>query len=213
MIILNSMGALTFGPEIPQINLAPSTEAAIREIETIEDGVLLLEGGADIHPSIYGERNAYSSVSAFSRLRDARELALIDAALRCKRPIIGICRGHQLFAAYMGGKLWQDISIEANANHNAVHAVVAHSIFKEFAGNTYLVNSYHHQAVKTLPACGVEIAAALDGINEGIYYPEHRAITFQWHPEFMNDYELLHWALGVLEVPTDVDHVEYRLED
>lgn len=199
--LLNSIGNMTFGKEIDQITLPKNIQRACDLIAETHDGVLLLEGGADVHPAYYGQAVHYAFVSETSKRRDQREHTLIDTALQYKRPIIGLCRGHQLFAVHMGGTLYQDIYEEAHTEHREYHMVYAHDVFSNFCGSMYDVNSYHHQAVHRKPKQAVEIATAFDGLNEGLFYPLVNAITVQWHPEFINDYELLNWMLVTLGMP------------
>ncbi len=198
-VLLNSMGSLTFDNCIDQVNLSNDLDTARTQIINTEDGVLLLEGGADIHPRLYGQRVRYAAVNEHSQYRDRREVALIETALQHKRSIIGICRGHQLLAAHLGGTLYQDIEIEADTRHRDYHQVHTKGIFRQLYEITTEVNSYHHQAIKLKPYDAVVLAEAFDGLNEALYYPKQRAITFQWHPEFANDFRLLNWALVQLD--------------
>lgn len=195
-VLLNSMGYLTFSSAIDQITLAADINAACQQITGTTNGVLLLEGGEDIHPGLYKEENRYSS---FNYWRDCREIRLIEAAITAGVPIFGICRGHQLLAAHQGGSLYQDIYCDAGAEHNMYHLVRCSGPLREYNGADLLeVNSYHHQAVNRIPEGARVLATALDGIVEALYYPELFAVTVQWHPEFVDDFELLNWALDLI---------------
>ena len=70
---------------------------------------LVLSGGADIDPALYGEAR-HPTVTRVFRERDAFELALCREALRRDMPTLAICRGHQLLNVATGGTLFQDIA-------------------------------------------------------------------------------------------------------
>lgn len=197
-ILMNSMGALTFG-HVDQITLSSDTDVAVVEMLNTPCGVLFLEGGEDINPALYQEANRYAS---YNDGRDAREVRLLQLALRARIPIIGVCRGHQLLAAILGGTLYQDLALDTGNAHVPYHTVRCEGPFAEYVGASYTeVNSYHHQAVRTIPSEAVQLATALDGVNEALWYPRQRAVSFQWHPEFIDDIELLNWALRLIGLP------------
>lgn len=49
--------------------------------------------------------------------------------------------------------------------------------------DTLFVNSFHHQAVRTIAPEFIATAVAPDGINEGMEHPEKKIFSVQWHPE------------------------------
>ncbi len=210
--ILNSCGSMTFSTQIaPSVDIPEGSQAVIDEfVRRNSCGTfVLLEGGADIDPAIYGEKNTHSHVSVYSRARDTHERRVIDAALKNDVPIFGICRGHQLLAAHLGGKLYQDIGIETGVSHSATHYVKTFGIFHDFRPDAR-VNSYHHQAVKKLPTDALEVATYVRmgssgeriSVNEAIIYPGDKypvpMFSTQWHPEFMGDEELVDWVVETL---------------
>ena len=161
---------------------------------------LLLTGGGDVLPSIYGAA-AHPTFSAAEPGRDDYEIALVQCALDADLPVFAICRGIQLLNVARGGTLVQDIPDERPASLN--HALrdplfaIAHDIqitpdslldrvMRAGArpGHVIPVNSRHHQAVKTL-GNGLEVTAtAPDGIIEAIEDPSRRfCLGVQWHPE------------------------------
>lgn len=170
-----------------------ATEAEANEVLDRIDG-LLLSGGCDVDPQLYGE-DAHPRLGTVSPERDATELALARAALKRDLPILGICRGHQVLAVAVGGTLWQDIP--AQVAKSIKHAQEAPRWFtghrvtvkdgtrlQQILGSEFLVNTYHHQAVKAVPAGWVESATAPDGINEALEHPGYRfVLSVQWHPE------------------------------
>ncbi|MGG1519367.1 gamma-glutamyl-gamma-aminobutyrate hydrolase family protein [Paenibacillus oryzisoli] len=160
----------------------------------IADG-LLLSGGEDIDPNLYGEE-PLPGLGTLTPERDRVEVLLTERFLAADKPIFAICRGMQLLNAVCGGTLLQDI---ASQRPNALQhrqlaprdhlshrvAVEAGSLLEQAAGSAQLrVNSFHHQAVKQV-APGFRVnAAAADGIVEGMESITHRFVLgVQWHPE------------------------------
>lgn len=220
--ILNSMGHMTFRDWIaPSIDIPEGDQRFIDEFikRNAKGTFVLLEGGADIDPSIYGQENLYSNVGLYSKERDVHERRVIDAALKNEVPIFGICRGHQLLAAHLGGALYQDIGIQTGVRHNATHNVETFDLLRDFSGRMQ-VNSYHHQAVSKLPTNAVELAAYIlnrkDGttlsVNEAIFYPRSEytipMFSVQWHPEFMSDVDLVDWVVTQLFGFTPIERNE-----
>ena len=160
---------------------------------------LLLTGGVDVAPSIYGE-DRHPTVET-DETRDAYELALAREALRRDLPVLAICRGAQVLNVAAGGTLIQDIpsSMPSAGEHqierpkNAVaHTVVvetgtclAHLLENKLdGGRTIPVNSRHHQSVKEVAPEFVVSATAPDGVIEAIEKPAAPfCIGVQWHPE------------------------------
>lgn len=161
------------------------------------DGLLLC-GGDDLNPTLYGEE-PHPELGTFYEPRDTQELELFKAAAEMKMPVFGICRGLQLINAALGGTLYQDIPSQfpTKINHHmeAPYDVPAHKILLKEGGllagltgeGSLEVNSCHHQAIKELaePLCCE--AAAEDGLCEAVAGkdPDHYIAAVQWHPEFM----------------------------
>ena len=125
------------------------------------------------------------------------ERKLFPLALETGKPMLGICRGIQLFNVMLGGSLYQDIPTEcpSDVEHHETppYDKVAHPVTVEQGTPLYQavgvtqmgVNSYHHQGIKALGK-GLRVAAkAPDGMVEAVYLPDHPfALAVQWHPEF-----------------------------
>jgi len=160
---------------------------------------LLLSGGGDIKPSFFGEEESDLLWSVDER-RDRTELALARWALAHERPLLAICRGHQVLNVAAGGSLFQDIPtlIPQSMTHSTVagrpKSAIAHTV--EVQAQSRLaalvgvgelsVNSAHHQAVKGIAPGLTVTACAPDGVIEGIEHPHHPfCVGVQWHPEVM----------------------------
>lgn len=144
-------------------------------IEQIKKAKLIIfPGGEDINPTIYNEPN---TDSYFSIGRDEIEIACFNLAMSRGKKILGVCRGHQLINAMLGGKLIQDMD---HPHHHEIKDVDSDFIayFKEEG-----VNSLHHQAVSKL-GDGLRITAMFDGYIEAS--ENENIVTTQFHPEFLN---------------------------
>lgn len=143
---------------------------------------LVLTGGTDLDPSLYGAE-PHASTQSPDRERDALELRLLREALDRDLPVLAICRGMQLFnVAHPGGTLVQDVS-----GHRAPHAIAVEAgtrLAQILGVGTRNVNSRHHQAVG-LPARELIVSArAPDGVIEALERADRRfSIAVQWHPE------------------------------
>ncbi len=161
---------------------------------------LLLTGGVDIDPALYGEER-HPTVTAIEPERDKFEFALLRAARGARLPVFGICRGVQVMNVAFGGTLVQDIDSEAAGilQHTVAMppCAIAHEVWvsqgsrlwtlmqeKLVDADTGSVNSRHHQAIKHL-AAGFEVTAtAPDGVIEAIECPDALfCLGVQWHPE------------------------------
>jgi putative glutamine amidotransferase len=156
------------------------------EIDASYDGLILC-GGGDLHPSYYGEQ--IDGSRSIDDERDTLELALLKAYVDAGKPVMGICRGHQLINVFFGGSLWQDIP-EAHLHtriegKDQVHGVVAapDSILERYYGREFSVNSAHHQAIRTLGA-GLRATAVWEGTHiEAVEHISLPVFGVQWHPE------------------------------
>ena len=164
------------------------------ELLTRLDGIVFT-GGADLDPALYGAEPAVG-LGGVSPKRDAFEITLAREAYRIGLPTLGICRGCQLLAAAGGGTLYQDLPSErpgsikhfqsSPRNHQSHAAsVVAGTRLADVIGHREIrVNSFHHQAVRDLPAGSVLAATAPDGVVEAFEDPRHpHWLAIQWHPE------------------------------
>jgi len=178
--------------------IAIAEPALVEEyLETI-DG-LILTGGADIHPSFYGQ-SVLERCGEIDEERDRFEVALIHATRARDLPFFGICRGLQVLNVALGGSLYQDLSYRAGTDPThmnsreqrgeAAHpvAVAPGSRLAAIIGARELpVTSTHHQVIRDL-APGLTVSAvAPDGVIEGIEGPGRFLIAVQWHPERMAD--------------------------
>jgi putative glutamine amidotransferase len=141
---------------------------------------LLLAGGADVDPTLYGAVRAAETIHTVPE-RDEFELALTRRALERDIPFLGICRGMQLMNVAQGGTLIQHVP--SHVGHGE-HLRVPGS-FDDAGEQHHATLSHHHQAVDRL---GDELVvsgwADIDELPEAIEIPDKRfALGVQWHPE------------------------------
>jgi putative glutamine amidotransferase len=162
-----------------------------------EFDALVLQGGADISPSFYGEEPLRPEWTG-DRVRDEYEIELFSEFVEAGKPVLGVCRGIQLINVALGGTLYQDLPTEIGtrvthrdrALYEAnIHEVVIEpgSALARLYGNVQggQVNSLHHQAVRKLGRdLVVEARAAEDGVIEAIRWKGRGYVVgVQWHPE------------------------------
>jgi len=139
---------------------------------------LVIWGGGDISPTIYGEPVKGSHASVELSARDKIEVAIMEQAIAAGVPIIGICRGAQLACALAGGKLKQHVD-----GHHGNHGIST----KE--GRSIITSSVHHQMM--VPDGTDHEFIAVDSRNgidpEILYFPKIKALAIQGHPEFMDE--------------------------
>jgi putative glutamine amidotransferase len=166
------------------------------DVLSVLDG-LILAGGADIGPDLYGA--AAEPLTDPRPDRDAGELTLLRAALERDVPVLGVCRGMQLLAAACGGRLHQHLpDVVGHDLHRpapgvyGTHAVrfAEGSRIAALMGGDREVNSYHHQAVADAGSLTVT-GWADDGVVEACEDPARRFVLgVQWHPEAARDARL-----------------------
>lgn len=154
---------------------------------------LLLAGGGDIHPShFHQEHNGSEDIDLN---RDRAEFTLLRAFMEAGKPILGICRGHQVINVGLGGSLIQHIGDELSLFHrrtpgheeDKVHLVRANprSWYHDTYGEVFPVNSSHHQGLGTLGEGLFPVLWSEGGIVEGVAHENYPLLSVQFHPERM----------------------------
>jgi putative glutamine amidotransferase len=153
---------------------------------------LLLPGGNDVLPSLYGEA-ADPSFEPAEPGRDDYELELARRASDADLPLLAICRGVQVLNVARGGSLYQDITHPTVTDSRVSIAhdiwITAGSVLDRLlkdreTGDVCQVNSRHHQAINAIGTGLVVTATAPDGTVEAVEDPSKRfCVGVQWHPE------------------------------
>lgn len=170
------------------------TDAAVAQL--LECDGLLLPGGADVNPSLYGQEPT-DKCGKPNTLRDTAEWAMLEAFLPTGKPVLCICRGMQLLNVYFGGTLHQDIAgmqvckhshfLSKNKGIHAVKICPRTKLRRIFSEENITVNSLHHQAVDKLGPGLTVSAVSEDGFIEGVEVFLHPfCVGVQWHPEHMS---------------------------
>ncbi len=164
-------------------------------------GLVVTGGAFDVPPELYGEAPR-EGLGPLKPERTQFELAVLRVALQKKLPVLGICGGMQLLNVAFGGTLYQDLGRELPdaKPHEQPHdrtqpqhpvEVRDQTVLAECVGGKgqLMVNSTHHQAVKTVGAGLIVSATAPDGVIEALEVPDkdHFVVGVQWHPELMLD--------------------------
>ncbi len=161
------------------------------ELIELADG-LLLTGGVDVDPALFGESVLNDTVHIDPK-RDDLELQLIEKYWKTGKPCLAICRGLQVLNVAFGGSLVQDIPAWCGAVHSGgvKHPVevTEGSLLARLTGKTELaVNSYHHQCIADGQLAAPFVATGTwtgSGISmvEAFEQPGYPLLAVQWHPE------------------------------
>lgn len=173
-----------------------NSQEEVEHLTDLCDGILLT-GGHDVNPAIYGEMPINETV-VWNEMRDRMELQVIDYALQQNKAILGICRGIQILNAALGGTLYQDLPIQhpSEIDHHMhrpydrrchdANILQDTPLYDLLRKDSVIANSIHHQAIKDLSPRLKAMAVSTDGLIEAVYLPEQRFVWgVQWHPEYL----------------------------
>jgi putative glutamine amidotransferase len=183
--------------------ILPPQFDAVRQLANLIDG-LLLTGGADLAPGLYGDTELHDATYGVDAERDSFELELFNAVIAQEKPIFGICRGIQVMNVALGGTLIQDVPTQHAGATDLGHrqheqGVVASEpshhvsallpdLLPIFDGDTLKVNSFHHQAIRDIAPSLCAVATSPDGLVEAVVMRDRSDVFgVQWHPELMFD--------------------------
>jgi putative glutamine amidotransferase len=188
---------------LPLIIPMLADEQVVAEYVRRCDGIYLT-GGDDIQPELYEPKlspKLRKTVSLVDARRDLLEILLIREAFAQRKPLLAICRGHQILNVALGGTLIVDIpsQVKTNLRHSQlVHKDrVVHKVTLEegsmlanvFGCKEIEVNSSHHQAIDRVAEPLRVTGRSPDGIIEVVeLHEKHRGalpylLSVQFHPE------------------------------
>ena len=157
------------------------------------DAVVIM-GGEDVSPALYGGEADYPGRSLHYRSADEGQIALVRRAVADGTPLLGICRGEQIINVALGGTLHQHLEdgalhrntgvpiTEVMADHE-VRLVPGSRIADVLGADTVIVRSAHHQAIDRVGEGLVVVATAPDGGVEAVEHVSAPITGVQWHPE------------------------------
>ena len=176
--------------------------------------LILFTGGEDVTPMLYGDTSP-KGICHYSMERDKFEIDIYEKALSLGIKMTGICRGVQFLNVMAGGRMMHDVTNHAGANHYVT----------TLTGDSFIINSYHHQMVlppsdaKVVGWAKINISRSYIGNadlkvdyrgkeNEIVIYPRTKSFGVQYHPEMMDirsagfDY-YRDMIINALELPWD----------
>ncbi|WP_456695677.1 gamma-glutamyl-gamma-aminobutyrate hydrolase family protein [Aeromicrobium sp. P5_D10] len=162
------------------------------------DGIVI-SGGGDVDPALYGGDRGDPVIRGVNSARDANERRALNVALERKTPILAICRGMQFVNVALGGTLYADLardrpgSVTHEASDDALARplhdvdVRAGTLLSQWIGTDGIVpvNSQHHQGINVLAPGLRPVAHSADGLVEAAESREQRLVAVQWHPEVL----------------------------
>jgi putative glutamine amidotransferase len=151
---------------------------------------LCLPGGPDVSPRRYGSDRLHPELIKVRDEHDAIDLALARAAIAQDKPVLAICRGHQVLNVALGGSLHQHLPDVIGNRRAAAHYhhlneidVVADSKVAAATGTICpRGNCVHHQAIDRL-GTGLVVTAWSGDVVEAVELPDRWVVGVQWHPE------------------------------
>jgi putative glutamine amidotransferase len=188
---------------LPLVMPAMASPELVAECVRRCDGILFT-GGDDVDPKLYTKKlspKLAQTVHVEPGQRDLRELLLVDEAFKQRKPVLGICRGHQIINVALGGTLVVDIptQVKGALEHRRMDKksevvqearLTGGSLLAKITGKQTLgVNSTHHQAIGRVARVLRVTAATEDGVAEATELAEESAamlpwfMTVQFHPE------------------------------
>lgn len=167
----------------------PVSEGEAREMLARFDGLLLM-GGGDVDPSRYGQER-HEEVYGVSALHDGFEIALVNAALELRMPILAICRGMQVLNVALGGTLIQHLEDEVVSHRSADEPWASHGVrltpgsrvAEAMGSETVVCAVSHHQAIDRPGEGLVPTGWAEDDVIEAAELDDGWVVAVQWHPE------------------------------
>ena len=154
---------------------------------------LILSGGGDVHPRLFGQELAGAEHDTIDTQRDELEIGLGQAALERDLPLFGICRGCQVLNVAAGGAMIQHFDghrspLDGATRFHPVRVEQDSKLRGIVATEQFDVNTFHHQGLDRTSLAPLfrptAIAEPDNWLVEAYESPTHRwVVGVQWHPE------------------------------
>ena len=157
---------------------------------------LVISGGPDLDPALYGE--ASRGARDPDPGRDRLDADALRAAEERSLPVLGVCRGMQAINVLAGGSLQQHVEghegppyPDPAALQHPIDVVAGTRLASILGGaEAMVVNSYHHQAI-TADRLASSLIATAGAPHDGAYLiealeardPDRWLVGIQCHPE------------------------------
>ena len=178
------------------VPLPPQLSAASLQRLAGELHGLLLTGGGDVDPALFGQA-AHATLYDVAPARDTLETSVLHLSLARGVPVLAVCRGVQVLNVALGGTLYQDVATEPGTQiphsqkeprDQPTHKVTVapgSRLAETLGADEVEVNSMHHQAIHRLGRGLTAVAWAPDQLVEGVEIadPARFVLGVQWHPE------------------------------
>jgi len=174
---------------VPPLFDDASADDLARAVMSRADG-LCLPGGPDVGPRRYHAASVHPKVFGVCDEHDTLDIALVKVSIEMNKPVLAICRGHQVLNVALGGTLHQDLSDVVGEETGALH-FKHHNHIDLMVGSKAAVaigtirprgHCVHHQAIETLGA-GLEVTAWSGDVIEAVELADQWVVGVQWHPE------------------------------
>ena len=161
---------------------AEESEQRLRRASREADVVVIL-GGDDVEPSLYGQPDRRPRKTGYERRADRLQIAVIVDAVRSRRPLLGVCRGLQLLNVALGGTLHQHVGGHRGEQGDPFVPTTVREPSLLDADLRPPLLCTHHQAVDDLGAGLHAVLRAADGVIEAVAHESLPILGVQWHPE------------------------------
>jgi putative glutamine amidotransferase len=175
---------------VPPLFADDDVEDAALDVMSRVDA-LCLPGGPDVSPHRYGVDWLHPELITVRHEHDVTDIALARSAVALEKPVLAICRGHQVLNVALGGTLHQHLPdligvVEAAGHyyrhHNSIEVVAGSKTAAALGTTRPHGHCVHHQAIAQLGS-GLVVTAWSGDVIEGVELPGQWVVGVQWHPE------------------------------